>query len=73
MRALSLVRFSGKQPERVLEEIKKTRGVEEAFLTFGRFDAVILFTAADIAGTKSVIKAIQSNLGIKRTETLIEV
>lgn len=73
MRALCLVRFSGKRPETVLQEIKKIKGVEDAFFTFGRFDAVILLTATDLAGGKSIGKAIQSNPGIKRTETLIEV
>jgi DNA-binding Lrp family transcriptional regulator len=73
MRALCLVRFSGKRPEKVLEEIKKIKGVQDAFFTFGRFDAVILLTATDLAGGKSIGKAIQSNPGIKRTETLIEV
>ena len=73
MRALCLVRFSGKRPEATMEEVKKTKGVEDAFFTFGRFDGVILLTAADIAGVKGIIKAIQSKPGIKRTETLIEV
>ena len=73
MRALCLGRFSGKRPEKVLEEIKKIKGVQDAFFTFGRFDAVILLTATDLAGGKSIGKAIQSNPGIKRTETLIEV
>jgi DNA-binding Lrp family transcriptional regulator len=72
MRALCLVRFSGKRPETVLEELKKIKGVENAFYTFGRFDGVIVLTAADIAGAKGIVKAIQSNPGIRRTETLIE-
>ena len=73
MIALCLVRFAGKRPETVLEEIKKIKGVQDAFYTFGRFDAVILLTATDLAGGKRIGKAIQSNPGIKRTETLIEV
>jgi len=73
MKALCLVRFSGKKPEAVLDEIKKMKGVQDAFLTFGRFDGVVLLTAADIAASKSIIKAIQSTPGIKRTETLMEV
>lgn len=56
-----------------MEEIKKMKGVQDAFLTFGRFDGVILLTAADIAAGKSIIKAIQSTPGIKKTETLMEV
>ena len=73
MKALCLVRFSGKRPETVLEELKKIKGVQDAFLTFGRFDAVVLVSATDLAAAKSTGKAILSTPGIKRTETLIEV
>ena len=72
MKALCLVRFSGKKPETVLEQLKKMKGVQDAFLTFGRFDGVVLLTAVDIATAKGTIKAIQSTPGIKRTETLME-
>jgi len=73
MKALSLVRFSGKDPKKIMLEIKKIKGVEVAFLTFGRFDAVVSFTVPDIAGIKRGIKAIQATPGVKRTETLIGV
>ena len=72
MKALCLVRLHGKRPEAVLKELKKIKGVQDAFLTFGRFDGVIVLTAGDFAGVKSIIKAIQSNPGIRRTETLTE-
>jgi uncharacterized protein with GYD domain len=73
MKALCLVRIHGKRPEAVLKELKKIRGVQDAFLTFGRFDGVAVLKAPGIEGCVSAIKAIQSNPGIRRTETLTEV
>jgi len=73
MKALCLIRLSGKKPEAVVEELKKIKGVQDAFLTFGRFDGVVLLSVADAAAGKTAVKAIQSNPGIRRTETLTEV
>jgi DNA-binding Lrp family transcriptional regulator len=70
MKALCLVRFAGRPPEKVLGELKEIKGVQDAFLTFGRFDAVIVLTA-DIEGAKRIVRAIQSNPGVKKTETRI--
>ncbi len=73
MKALCLVRLSGRQPHKTVQEIKANKGVEEVFLTFGRFDAAVFMTAPDIDGIKDFVKAIHSKTGVKRTETLIEV
>jgi len=72
MNALCLVRLSGKEPYKTVQEIKTIKGVEEVFLTFGRFDAAVFLTAPDINGIKDFAKALHSRTGIKRTETLME-
>jgi len=73
LKALTLVRFSGKQPSKILQEIKKVKGIQDAFLVFGRFDGVVLISTSDMAGMKDILRTIQSKTGVKRTETLIEV
>ncbi|HYA22349.1 MAG TPA: Lrp/AsnC ligand binding domain-containing protein [Thermoproteota archaeon] len=73
MRVLCLFRLAGKKPENVVVELKKIKGVEDAFLTFGRFDGVAVLNVPGIESCMSAVKAIQSNPGIRRTETLAEV
>lgn len=73
MKALVLIRITGKEPIKILDQIKTIQGVKYAFLTFGRFDCVALIEATDLAGIKACVKSIQSIVGVRRTETLIGV
>ncbi len=73
MKALTLIRLRGKAPGKTIAAIKRLEGVEDVFITFGRFDGVILVKAGDRASLGRILKSIHAVSGVKRTETLVEV
>lgn len=73
MKALTLIRLGGKNPGRTIAAIKRLEGVEDVFMTFGRFDGVILVKAADRSSLKKTLKSVHSVSGVRRTETLLGV
>ncbi|MEM3547282.1 MAG: Lrp/AsnC ligand binding domain-containing protein [Candidatus Bathyarchaeia archaeon] len=72
MNACILIKAVPVRLNRVIEELKKIRGVAKVYPTYGRFDVVCFVegsTNEDIAEISAVINRLE---GVRSTETLIE-
>jgi len=72
MRALVLVKTSARAARKVVEAAKRVKGVKDAFLVFGRFDAAILIEAGGFQDVTRIGMEINRLEGVKSTETLPE-
>jgi len=54
------------------KQVRRVRGVKEAFDLTGRFDAVAYVEVSDISALKKLIFKIQGARGVRRTETMVE-
>jgi DNA-binding Lrp family transcriptional regulator len=68
---LILVKIGAARPIEVLEEIRKIRGVMEAYPVFGRFDLAVFIEGEDYYKLKDVAADVAGVKGIKSTETLV--
>ena len=72
IRGLILVKTSSEASPGIVKEAKKTKGVTDAYSTFGRFDVVIFIEAENFPALKEISKKIHGTPGIRSTETLTE-
>lgn len=72
LNACILLKVVPTRADAVLEEIKRIEGVRKAYLSYGRFDIVVLLEARDYAEIKRVTATINSINGVRSTETLVE-
>jgi DNA-binding Lrp family transcriptional regulator len=72
LNACILLKAVSTKAEAILEEIKKIDGVRKAYLTYGRFDIVAFLEAKDYADLRKITTAINSIVGVRSTETLVE-
>ena len=64
MQGLILVKM-GKYSKQLIEDVKKIKGVSDAYAVFGRFDATIFIEGKDFASLKDVAKKVNSLAGIE--------
>ncbi len=70
--ALVLINTEAGFEEAVLEKLKKTRNVKEAFIVYGVYDIIAKVEAKDLEELRDVISARLRHIeGVKSTVTLI--
>lgn len=57
----------------VVSEVKKIRGVREAYITYGAWDAVIIVEVDSLSELDKVVTSIRSISGVEYTTTLVGV
>ncbi|MBS7653515.1 Lrp/AsnC ligand binding domain-containing protein [Candidatus Bathyarchaeota archaeon] len=72
LNACILLKVIPTKAESILNSIRKIEGVRKAYLTYGRFDMVVLLEVKDYAELRSATTAINSINGVRSTETLAE-
>ncbi len=72
MQACILVRTMPGMVIKILEDVKKIKGVVKAFPVYGRYDIVVFVEASDYNSIIKISAEINALKGIKSTETAIE-
>jgi len=72
MYACILIRAMPGKVVKVLDEVKKVKGVVKAFPVYGRYDIVAFVDAPDFNSVSKISGEINAVKGIKSTETAIE-
>ncbi len=72
MYACILIRAMPGKVVKVLDEVKKAKGVVKAFPVYGRYDIVAFIDAPDFNSVSKTSGEINAIKGIKSTETAIE-
>ena len=72
VKACLLVKTTPVKGERVLEKVKKIKGVKRAFLAYGRADVVILVDTEKYEEVLNITSKVHGIDGVRSTETLIE-
>lgn len=72
MYACILIRAMPGKVTKVLENVKKCRGVVKAFPVYGRYDIVAFAEAPDYGSISKISMEINGIKGVKTTETAIE-
>jgi DNA-binding Lrp family transcriptional regulator len=62
-----------KRTDEVFGKIKIMKGITEAFMVYGEYDAAFVIQMESVSGIQDFIKSIRKLAGITRTVTLIEI
>lgn len=73
VKALVLVSIEPNHTEDVFKKMKAMKGVNDAFMVYGEYDAAFIVQAEHTTGIQDFVKAVRKFTGITRTVTLIEV
>lgn len=73
VKALVLVDIEPTHTDDVFKKIKAMKGVNDAFMVYGEYDAAFIVEAEHTLGIQDFVKGIRKLTGISRTVTLIEV
>jgi len=57
----------------VISKVKEIKGVREAYITYGEWDAVIIVEVDSLSELDRVVTAIRSIAGVEYTHTLVSV
>lgn len=73
VRACVLVRFQRAVGRDLLEKIRAMQGVEKAYFSLGRYDAIVFLNAGSHTALVRTAMRLNAVRGVKSTETLLEV
>ena len=74
MKAYVLIKIRAGEIKSVVHQLRKTKNIVEANMTFGPYDAVAILESSDLSGLGSLISSsIQPVPGIEQTLTCIAV
>lgn len=72
LRACILIKTTPLQATEVLEKTRKLNGVRKVFIAYGRYDLVAFVEASGYPEIRKLTGEINSNNGVRSTETLVE-
>lgn len=70
--ACILIKTTPLQAGSVLEKAKKLKGVRTVFMAYGRYDIVAFVEASGYPEIRRLTGEINSTVGVRSTETLVE-
>lgn len=74
MKAFVLIKIHAGEVKAVVQQLRATESVSEAYMTFGPYDAVVVVESQDLSSIGSLVASgIQSISGVEQTLTCLTV